>query len=236
MKKFLFCLLASLLTLTGFAQKDPFVGFYQGEITGAKGYPLGNFPDLFAEVYKGPNGYRLKLLSQIMARAEPHTIVDSLSAENNEIILKDAGNLKLNGKITPQKIDADVTYNGKPAKISLKRMNIVPPTLGKKPPMGAIVLFDGKDLSAFERTAGEGPAHWQIKDGAMIVTGGGKDKNGKHLNGTLRTKQSFDAIRLHLEFKTPAEYGVARTQGRGNSGVIFGPYEVQVLDSFGAEG
>ena len=185
MKKFLFCLLASLLTLTGFAQKDPFVGFYQGEITGAKGYPLGNFPDLFAEVYKGPNGYRLKLLSQIMARAEPHTIVDSLSAENNEIILKDAGNLKLNGKITPQKIDADVTYNGKPAKISLKRMNIVPPTLGKKPPMGAIVLFDGKDLSAFERTAGEGPAHWQIKDGAMIVTGGGKDKNGKHLNGTL---------------------------------------------------
>ena len=83
MKKFLFCLLASLLTLTGFAQKDPFVGFYQGEITGAKGYPLGNFPDLFAEVYKGPNGYRLKLLSQIMARAEPHTIVDSLSAENN---------------------------------------------------------------------------------------------------------------------------------------------------------
>ena len=70
----------------------------------------------------------------------------------------------------------------------------------------------------------------------MIVTGGGKDKNGKHLNGTIRTKQSFDAIRLHLEFKTPAEYGVARTQGRGNSGVIFGPYEVQVLDSFGAEG
>ena len=32
-----------------------------------------------------------------------------------------------------------------------------------------------------------------------IVTGGGKDKNGKHLNGTLRTKQSFDAIRLQSE-------------------------------------
>lgn len=236
MKKFILCLLTSFLTLAGFAQKDPFVGFYQGEIVGAKGYPLGNFPDLFAEIYKGPNGYRLKLISQIMARAEPHTIVDALSAENGEIALKDAGNFKLNGKITPQKIDADLTYNGKPAKISLKRMNIVPPTLGKKPPVGAIVLFDGKDLSAFERVHGEGPAHWEIKDGAMVVTGGGKDKNGKNLSGTLRTKQAFDAVRLHLEFKIPAEYDVAHPQGRGNSGVIFGPYEVQVLDSFGAPG
>ena len=227
MKKFILCLLTSLLTLAGFAQKDPFVGFYQGEISGAKGYPLGNFPDLFAEVYRGPDGYRLKLLSQIMARAEPHTIVDALSAENGEIALKDAGNFKLNGKITPQKIEANLTYNGKPAKISLKRMNIVPPTLGKKPPLGAIVLFDGKDLSAFERVHGDGPAHWEIKDGAMVVTGGGKDKNGRNLNGTLRTKQAFDAVRLHLEFKIPAEYGIARIQGRGNSGVIFGPYEVQ---------
>ena len=70
----------------------------------------------------------------------------------------------------------------------------------------------------------------------MVVTGGGKDKNGRNLNGTLRTKQAFDAVRLHLEFKIPAEYGIARIQGRGNSGVIFGPYEVQVLDSFGAAG
>ena len=62
MKKFILCLLTSFLTLAGFAQKDPFVGFYQGEIVGAKGYPLGNFPDLFAEIYKGPNGYRLKLI------------------------------------------------------------------------------------------------------------------------------------------------------------------------------
>ena len=223
------------MAISGYAQKDPFVGFYQGEIIGAKGYPLGHFPDVFVEMYKGPNGYRFKLLSQIMARSEAHTIIDNLKAANNEIALADAGNFRINGKVTPEKIEADLTYYGKPAKLRLKRMNIVPPTLGKKPPMGAIVLFDGKDLSAFERAQDGGKPTWELKDGTMIVAGGGKDKDGKWINGTLRTKQTFDAVRLHLEFKIPAEYDKSG-QGRGNSGVIFGPYEVQVLDSFGTAG
>ena len=89
------------MAISGYAQKDPFVGFYQGEIIGAKGYPLGHFPDVFVEMYKGPNGYRFKLLSQIMARAEAHTVIDNLKAANNEIALADAGNFKINGKVTP---------------------------------------------------------------------------------------------------------------------------------------
>lgn len=39
---------------------------------------------------------------------------------------------------------------------------------------------------------------------------------------------------MHLEFMLPTKYLDSNT--RGNSGVHFGPYEVQIIDSFGGEG
>ena len=50
MKKFALYILTAAMAISGYAQKDPFVGFYQGEIIGAKGYPLGHFPDVFVEM------------------------------------------------------------------------------------------------------------------------------------------------------------------------------------------
>jgi hypothetical protein len=84
------------------------------------------------------------------------------------------------------------------------------------PPSDAIVLFDGKDLSAWN-----GGDKWKIEDGAAIAHGGG-----------ISTKQAFGSCQLHVEWASPAEVKGAG-QGRGNSGVyLMGHYEIQVLDSY----
>ena len=89
------------------------------------------------------------------------------------------------------------------------------PTLGAKPPAGAIVLFDGSSADAWEN---------------------GKIENGLLANNDIATKQSFTDYTLHLEFRTPYK-PYARGQSRGNSGVYHqGRYETQVLDSFGLDG
>lgn len=119
----------------------------------------------------------------------------------------------LSGKIADGKMSV-VDQHGQ-EKIQLKRIERKSPTLGKKPPEGAVVLFDG---------SGEG-----YFPGATIT----EDKN--LVSGTI-SKAEFNSYHLHLEFRLtwmPA----ARGQGRSNSGVyIHNCYEIQVLDSFGLEG
>ena len=100
-------------------------------------------------------------------------------------------------------------------KFELKRLERNSPTLGAKPPAGAIVLFDGTNADAWE--------------------GGKMDARNLLFCGT-KSKQSFGDCTLHVEFRTPF-MPAARGQARGNSGVyIQGRYECQVLDSFGLEG
>lgn len=90
------------------------------------------------------------------------------------------------------------------------------------PPSDAIVLFDGKDLSAWEDSKG-GPAEWEVKNGAFTVVRG---------KGTIQTKQKFDNYQLHIEWTAPTEVK-GESQGRGNSGIFMqGMYEVQVLDCY----
>ena len=52
---------------------------------------------------------------------------------------------------------------------------------------------------------------------------------------SLRTRQAFGDCRLHVEFRLPLE-PENEGQGRANSGVYVGGYEVQVLDSYGLPG
>ncbi|MGB0420008.1 MAG: 3-keto-disaccharide hydrolase [Limisphaerales bacterium] len=88
-------------------------------------------------------------------------------------------------------------------------------------PSDAIVLFDGKDLSMWRN--GNKPANWKVENGYMEVAPG---------SGSIQTRDDFGDFQLHLEFATP-HVVEGNSQGRGNSGVIiYGKYEVQVLDSF----
>jgi lysophospholipase L1-like esterase len=83
-------------------------------------------------------------------------------------------------------------------------------------PSDAVVLFDGRDMSAWNN----GDA-WKVADGVVTV--------GK---GAVVTKEAFGDCHLHLEFRMPSP-AKGKGQGRGNSGVfLMGRYEIQVLDSF----
>jgi|FLOH01.1.fsa_nt_gi hypothetical protein len=88
------------------------------------------------------------------------------------------------------------------------------------PPSDALVLFDGTDLSQWQRGDGEA-AKWILADGGMVVNG----------TGSIETKQVFGDCQLHVEWATP-ESAQGDSQGMGNSGVfLMNLYEIQVLDS-----
>jgi hypothetical protein len=92
---------------------------------------------------------------------------------------------------------------------------------GATAPSDASVLFDGKDLSKWQSSAG-GDAKWKVENGYMETT-----KTGK-----IRTKEEWGDFQLHLEWATP-EKVEGTGQGRGNNGInIYGRYEIQVLDSY----
>ncbi len=114
------------------------------------------------------------------------------------------------GKIVLRIYDANGQLIG-----TLRKVHRKSPTLGKKPPEGAIVLFDGTSPDRFINGR-------MTRDGLLIQGCTSKDR--------------FGSAKIHIEFMTPY-MPFARGQARGNSGVyVQGRYEVQILDSFGLEG
>ncbi len=111
---------------------------------------------------------------------------------------------------------------GKKGSLSIKRIVRKSPTLGKKPPAGAIVLIDGKNFDNMKARSGK----WigiDEEDGSIQVPKGG-------MNGVKKIEGSYDA---HVEFNCNLRSS-ARGQGRGNSGFyLANRNEIQVLDSFG---
>jgi len=113
--------------------------------------------------------------------------------------------------------DGQITVKGGDGKVlgTLKKVERKSPTLGAKPPQGAVVLFDGTTADNFQ--------------------GGRMTPDGLLMEGAT-SKRNFQSFTLHLELRTPFQ-PYARGQGRGNSGFYAqGRYEVQILDSFGLSG
>lgn len=101
----------------------------------------------------------------------------------------------------------------------LKRVERKSPTLGAKPPEGAIVLFDGTNTNEWTK------GRLDSEKGILNTDG-----------GDILTKRKFNNYTLHIEFMLPYRPD-ARSQGRGNSGLYHvDHYETQVLDSFGLDG
>jgi len=99
---------------------------------------------------------------------------------------------------------------------------VVTPGDGTAPPSDAIILFDGKNMDQWEKPNGE-PVGWKLEEGVMTIVKG---------RGAIQTKQAFDDIQLHLEWRAPVEIE-GEGQERGNSGIYFqGRYEVQILDCY----
>ncbi len=134
--------------------------------------------------------------------------------------------------------EATEDWNSTPSKVSPAMTNTLAPS-------DAIILFDGHDLSAWQKPKyGIGAdmatteaitknavyenhpgteAEWNIVSDALVVKPGG---------GNIQTKKSFGSIQLHLEWLSPVDKD-KEGQAYSNSGVfLMGLYELQILNSY----
>lgn len=169
-------------------------------------------------VARGGGRYAVKFLSGGLPGAGSdgrHKLADA-TTEGGKVVIK--GN-DIRGTIADGVLTGEA---GGGHAVKLTRMVRKSPTAGKKPPSGAVVLFDG--------TAATAEAEWSGRSPKELVV------EGHLLNNGVRSKRKFKDFTLHLEFRSafePFDSG----QGRGNSGLYLQDrYELQILDSFGLKG
>ena len=209
----------------------PFMGDWEGGWVDApqKDGNARNNPGLVARVIGlGNNRYEIQILEEFDKRADFKVKTEAVW-KNGKMTFDQNG---FSGKITND------SFTGKKAGVafdtpfSLKRVHRTSPTMGKKAPENAVVLFDGSDLDAWERQGGGDPT-WLTKDGYFEVL---PRKDNNNVGGSINTRQSFGDVKVHLEFRLPYE-PEHRGQKRANSGFFLpGGYEVQILDSYGLDG
>ena len=198
------------------------MGDWQGTLTTvAKNGKKKTTPAVAQVIALGKGTYQANILPEFDKRCPPIATLEGKIAGGAATFTDGAwtatnDSLKFTGKT-----------NEKNARtFELKKVVRLSHSLGEKPPKSAVVLFDGTNLDAWQKTDGK-PATWKLENGVMIS--GSKA-------GTILTKQKFDSFLLHVEFRLPFEPD-NRGQARGNSGVYLRErYEVQVLDSYGLPG
>ena len=212
---------------------DPFMGDWEGEWELDSGADYGS---LVAQVIAlGKGQYKTVLSYEFDTRREPIAVFDgkrdgeSVEFEGKTFISDQGVELELQAVIKDNKFEGK--FKGDEfGSFSLSKVIRLSPTLGAKPPAGAIVLFDGKNFNQWKhpkKKQGEDKVKWELVNGAMKV---------KPRTGSIITRKQFTDVKLHIEFRTPF-MPEKRGQGRGNSGVYLqGRYEVQILDSYGLEG
>lgn len=228
--------LMGLPTFAEEAASDPIMGIWEGSWS-ADGGVTGKLTARTAAL--GRNKYESEFTAEV--EGNPQVFRMPFTAE------KDGDKTKLSGEFTlPDELGGKYKFTGsiendtlagtsesdtQKTEVSLKKTKKTSPSLGAKPPAGAVVLFDGSDLSQWIGRDGK-PAEWIVENGAMKV--GKRLPDGKITRGgDIIAKPTFEDAKIHIEFMTPF-MPTARGQARGNSGVyVQGLYEVQVLDSFG---
>ena len=209
---------------------DPFMGNWQGTWRLDDGSDSG--PVVAQVIALGQGQYRAKFLDQFDVRVPAIAELEGRLKEG-KVLFSGPGEYDGFGFTLQMVLEGPKfagTFRGQDfsGSLVLEKVIRLSPTLGAKPPKGAIVLFDGSNLNGWKHSGNKpGPVQWKLVDGAMEVVPG---------TNTISTKREFADIKLHVEFRTPF-MPEARGQGRGNSGVYLqGRYEIQVLDSFGLEG
>jgi len=236
--------LIPLLALLAFHQTlaqspaDPYMGDWRGTLkTGGAAQEI-----VAAFIPLGDGKYEVKVLSTFDRRVPvlfhlkgalrrgELKLMDAIPFDVSRIVGTTDGGVVLGASLWSGTLDGETvtgTLAGKTkGEFKITQFKRSSPTLGARPPAGAVVLFDGKSLDAWQPSSGKGDVKWKLVEGdAMQVNG-----------GDIKTRDKFADFKLHIEFRTPY-MPTASGQGRGNSGVYpRGRYEVQVLDSYGLEG
>lgn len=220
---------------------DTFMGDWSGNWRLSDGSQSGGLVSQVIALGKGQ--YRVNLLEAFDERTEPIAVFEGTVQGGKLPLAGEAkhkgANLQVRAVIEADKFTGD--FKGQTAEgddvsgtLELEKKVRLSPTLGAKPPAGAIVLFDGKNFDLWERTGAAGgkadknQVRWKLLPGGAMEAAPG--------SGSIVTKKKFSDFKLHIEFRTPFMPD-ARGQGRGNSGVYLqGRYEIQILDSYGLEG
>jgi hypothetical protein len=219
------------------AVPDQYVGNWSGILTTGAREEL-----VHATVIKYNQWYEVTFRAKPDPRAEAIVILNG-AIQKDKLVLEPAAagdappgkTSEWRGQATRNKMTGNF-LGGENGGFSLSKVPFQPsPTLGEKAPSGAVVLFDGTHLKAWEsKQAPADPIQWKLADSDALEVVSLRD--GKKNKQDLRTKELFSDYRLHLEFKL-ADKPEATGQGRSNSGIIhLGMYETQILDSFGLYG
>lgn len=92
-------------------------------------------------------------------------------------------------------------------------------------PPEALVLFDGRNASAWTSVTNGVGVPWQVTNASLAIVPG---------SGSIRTFQSWEDYLLHLEFLIPPSAPGTAEGALGNSGVYLqNQFEIQILDSYG---
>ena len=181
---------------------------------------------------KGDDVYEEQFIEEFDKRVRPYLVANA-RPEGNKLVLQSGDwNATFNNGVHN---GSGIPIAGELMEFELKKVQRVSPTMGQQPPADGIVLYDGSSLKARKMGSDSGAgATWKIEENGDLTSipadPGSRERNN------LYTKSSFEACRLHLEFKAPYE-PINRFHHRANSGVFFqDTYEVKILDSYGSTG
>lgn len=218
----LLLLFACVASLAAQETSDPFLGDWQGEGLVAQVIP------------RGSGNYQINFLPEFDVKCAPLAVISGRVADG-ELRFEQEG---WSGQTQGERLTGTRPQGGPAGAFTLTKVVRLSPTLGAKPPQGAVVLFDGTGFDAWEvQSAKNAPAEvaWELCEDFMRVAPVNKETRAGH---SLITKRAFQDFRMHFEFRLalmPDKTG----QARSNGGLVLGDanwYEIQVLDSYGLEG